>query len=142
MTSTYFKFYILFSLFTLVNITSLFSQDVIMTPKSFIFSWQKASGDKYEIPVKNNLEVEIEQQKINRVLMQILLKSSIKSKDFEFFNPSEFTLIQDEKNMIVKFVFTELDTSGETEKSDLLKAKKESLQQEIMDQKKRIEAER
>tara|TARA_B100000963_G_C22033128_1_gene412128 strand:+ start:177 stop:494 length:318 start_codon:yes stop_codon:yes gene_type:complete len=87
-----------------------------MTPKSFIFSWQKASGDKYEIPVKNNLEVEIEQQKINRVLMQILLKSSIKSKDFEFFNPSEFTLIQDEKNMIVKFVFTELDTSGETEK--------------------------
>ncbi len=48
--------------------------------------------------------------------MQILLKSSIKSKDFEFFNPSEFTLIQDEKNMIAKFVFTELDTSGETEK--------------------------
>ena len=116
MTSTYFKFYILFSFFSLVNITSLFSQDVIMTPKSFIFSWQKASGDKYEIPVKNNLEVEIEQQKINRVLMQILLKSSIKSKDFEFFNPSEFTLIQDEKNMIAKFVFTELDTSGETEK--------------------------
>ena len=116
MTSTYFKLYILFSLFTLVNITSLFSQDVIMTPKSFIFPWQKASGDKYEIPVKNNLEVEIEQQKINRVLMQILLKSSIKSKDFEFFNPSEFTLIQDQKNMIVKFVFTELDTSGETEK--------------------------
>ena len=116
MTSTYFKFYILFSFFTLVNITSLFSQDVIMTPKSFIFSWQKASGDKYEIPVKNNLEVEIEQQKINRVLMQILLKSSIKSKDFEFFNPSEFTLIQDEKKMIAKFVFTELDTIGETEK--------------------------
>ena len=94
----------------------MFSQDVVMTPKSFVFSWQKASGDKYEIPVKNNLEVEIEQQKINRVLMQILLKSSIKSKDFEFFNPFQFTLIQDEKNMIAKFVFTELDTSGETEK--------------------------
>ena len=73
MTSTYFKFYILFSLFTLINITSLFSQDVIMTPKSFIFSWQKASGDKYEIPVKNNLEVEIEQQKINRVLNRFLI---------------------------------------------------------------------
>ncbi len=116
MISSYFKFYLLFSFVTLINITSLFSQDLIMTPKSFVFSWQKVNGDKYEIPVKNNLEVKIEQQKINRVLMQILLKSSIKSKDFEFFNPIEFNLIQDEKNMIAIFVYTELNTSGETEK--------------------------
>ncbi len=80
MTSTYFKFYILFSLFTLVNITSLFSQDVIMTPKSFIFSWQKASGDKYEIPVKNNLEVEIEQQKN---------QSSFDADSFKIFNKEQ-----------------------------------------------------
>ena len=116
MIKSYFKFYLLFSFITLINITSLFSQDLIMTPKSFVFSWKKVNGDKYEIQVKNNLEVEIEQQKINRVLMQILLKSSIKSKDFEFFNPIEFNLIQDEKNMIAMFVYTELDTSGETEK--------------------------
>ena len=116
MICSYFKFYLLFSFLTLVKITSLFSQDVVMKPNSFVFSWQKANGDKYEIPVKNNLEVEIEQQKINRVLMQILLKSSIKSKDFEFFNPIEFILIKDEKNMIAKFIFTELDTNGEAEK--------------------------
>ena len=79
-----------------------------MTPEFFIFSWQKANGDEYKIPVKNNLDINIEQQKVNRVLMQILLKSLIRSKDFEFFNPIGFTLIPDEKNMVAQLIFNKV----------------------------------
>ena len=86
-----------------------------MTPEFFIFSWQKANGDEYKIPVKNNLDINIEQQKVNRVLMQILLKSLIRSKDFEFFNPIGFTLIPDEKNMVAQLIFNKLLANGETE---------------------------
>jgi hypothetical protein len=44
----------------------------MIAPESFVFSWQKANGDEYEIPVENNLEIKIEQQRVNRALMQIL----------------------------------------------------------------------
>ena len=47
--------------------------------------------------------------------MQILLKSSIKSKDFEFFNPFQFTLIPDEKNMVAQLIFNKVLANGETE---------------------------
>ena len=116
MINMYLKYCFLFLLGNVINSNFIFSQEVMMAPENFVFPWQKANGDEYEIPVENNLEIKIQQQRVNRALMQILLKSSIKSKDFEFFNPFQFTLIQDEKNMIAKFVFTELDTSGETEK--------------------------
>ena len=68
------------------------------------------------IPVKNNLDVKIEKQKISRVLMQILLKSIIKSRDFQAFNPLQITLIPDKKNNIVILDFTKLDNSGAKQK--------------------------
>ena len=47
--------------------------------------------------------------------MQILLKSLIRSKDFEFFNPIGFTLIPEEKNMVAQLIFNKLLANGETE---------------------------
>jgi len=87
-----------------------------MAPKNFIFSWQKTNGDQYEIPVDNNLDVQMEQQRVNRALMQILLKSVLKSRDFDSFDPFHITLLPDEKNQIAILEFTKLNTSGETKK--------------------------
>ena len=115
MIRSYSKFYLLFLLIAFFNFSPLFSQDTTMAPEFFIFSWQKANGDEYKIPVKNNLDINIEQQKVNRVLMQILLKSLIRSKDFEFFNPIGFTLIPEEKNMVAQLIFNKLLANGETE---------------------------
>jgi hypothetical protein len=84
-----------------------------MAPKNFIFSWQKANGDQYDIPVENNLDVQIEQQRVNRALMQILLKSVLKSRDFEGFDPLQVTLLPDEKNQIAIIEFSKLDNTGE-----------------------------
>ena len=39
------------------NFSPLFSQDTTMAPEFFIFSWQKANGDEYKIPVKNHLDI-------------------------------------------------------------------------------------
>jgi hypothetical protein len=97
MIARYLRFYclVVFSMF--LNTAFLFSQEEIVTDEDFIFSWQKANGDQYEILVKNNLDVQIKKQKISRVLMQILLKSIIKSRDFQAFNPLQITLIPDKK---------------------------------------------
>lgn len=111
-----FKFCFLLLLGMLLNSTTLFSQQVTMAPKNFIFSWQKANGDQYEIPVDNNLEVQMEQQRVNRALMQILLKSVLKSRDFDSFDPLHITLYPDEKNQVAILVFTKLNASGEPEK--------------------------
>ncbi|MDA8948884.1 hypothetical protein N9H57_07085 [Flavobacteriaceae bacterium] len=82
------------------------SQQVPYAPKRYVFTWQKANGDQYEIPVKNNLEVKIEQKRIDRALMQVLLKSVLKSRDFETFNPTQVTLFPDVDNMVAKLDFT------------------------------------
>ena len=95
MIARYFRFYYLIVFGMFLNTAFLFSQEEIVTDKDFNFSWQKANGDQYEIPVKNNLNIKIEKQKISRVLMQILLKSIIKSRDFQAFNPVQITLIPD-----------------------------------------------
>lgn len=110
------KFCALFVLGFLINTSLLYSQEVIMAPKNFIFSWQKANGDQYDIPVENNLDVQIEQQRVNRALMQILLKSIIKSRDFEGFDPLQVTLLPDEKYQIAIIEFSKLDNIGETQK--------------------------
>ncbi len=112
----YFKFYYLIILGIFLNTAFLFSQEQIITNEDFIFSWQKANGDQYEIPVKNNLDLKIEKQKISRALMQILLKSIIKSRDFQAFNPVQVTLIPDKKNNIAILDFTKLDNSGQKQK--------------------------
>ena len=116
MIARYFRFYYLIVFGMFLNTVFLFSQEEIVTNEDFIFSWQKANGDQYEIPVKNNLDLKIEKQKISRVLMQILLKSIIKSRDFQAFNPLQITLIPDKKNNIVILDFTKLDNSGEKQK--------------------------
>lgn len=116
MIARYFRFYYLVVFAMFLNTAFLFSQEEIVTNEDFIFSWQKANGDQYEIPVKNNLDEKIEKQKISRVLMQILLKSIIKSRDFQAFNPLQITLIPDKKNNIVILDFTKLDNSGEKQK--------------------------
>ena len=116
MIARYFRFYYLVVFCIFFNTAFLFSQEESVTDKNFNFSWQKANGDQYEIPVKNNLDVKIEKQKISRVLMQILLKSIIKSRDFQALNPLQITLIPDKKNNIVILDFTKLDNSGEIQK--------------------------
>ena len=116
MIARYFRFYYLVVFYVFLNTAFLFSQEESVTDKHFNFSWQKANGDQYEIPVKNNLDIKIEKQKISRVLMQILLKSVIKSRDFQAFNPVQITLIPDTKNNIAILDFTKLDNSGEKQK--------------------------
>ena len=116
MIARYFRFYYLVVFAMFLNTSFLFSQEEIVSDENFIFSWQKANGDQYEIPVKNNLDEKIEKQKISRVLMQILLKSIIKSRDFQAFNPVQITLIPDKKNNIVILDFTKLDNFGEKQK--------------------------
>ena len=116
MIARYFRFYYLVVFCIFLNTAFLFSQEESVTDKDFNFSWQKANGDQYEIPVKNNLDEKIEKQKISRVLMQILLKSIIKSRDFQAFNPVQITLIPDKKNNIAILDFTKLDNSGEKQK--------------------------
>ena len=89
------------------------SQQVPYAPKSYVFTWQKANGDQYEIPVKNNLEVKIEQKRIDRALMQVLLKSVLKIRDFETFNPTQVTLFHDVDNMVAKLDFTIIGNAAE-----------------------------
>ena len=107
------KYCFLFLLGIIINSNFIFSQEVMMAPKNFVFSWQKANGDEYEIPVENNLEIKIEQQRVNRALMQILLKSILKSRDFEAFEPLDFVLYSDGNDQIAKMEFTILGSSGE-----------------------------
>ena len=57
MIARYFRFYYLIVFGMFLNTVFLFSQEEIVTNEDFIFSWQKANGDQYEIPVKNNLDV-------------------------------------------------------------------------------------
>ena len=97
----------------LLNTAILAAQEVKMAPKEFIFTWQKANGDQYEIPVTNNLKVAIAQQRVNRALMQILLKSVLKSRDFESFTPLYFTLRPDTQNQVAEFEFSLLGGEGE-----------------------------
>ena len=115
MINMYLKYCFLFLLGIILNSNFLFSQEVMMAPENFIFSWQKTNGDKYEIPVENNLEIKIEQQKVNRAMMQILLKSILKSRDFEAFDPLHFVLYSDGNDQIVKLEFTILGSSVEAQ---------------------------
>ena len=116
MIKRYRKYSLLFILCFIAGTKSLMSQKDAMAPKDFTFHWQKANGDQYEIPVENKLKIQIEQQKINRALMQILLKSLLKSKTFESFNPHNISLFPDEKNQVAKLDFTILDPSNKEQK--------------------------
>lgn len=112
----YLKYYLIIFLGIVFPFNSLASQETKVATKNFFISWQKANGDQYEIPVENNLKVKILKQRVNRALMQILLKSSVRSKDFETFDPSKITLLTDVDYQVAKVDFTILDKSDEEEK--------------------------
>lgn len=115
MTLMYRKYSVIIFFGLVLNMTIFAAQEVKMAPKEFIFSWQKANGDQYEIPVTNNLKVAIAQQRVNRALMQILLKSVLKSRDFESFTPLYFTLRPDSQDLIAEFEFSLLGDNGEAQ---------------------------
>lgn len=115
-TNMYLKYYLIIFLGIVFPFNSLASQETKVATKNFFISWQKANGDQYEIPVENNLKVKILKQRVNRALMQILLKSSVRSKDFETFDPSKITLLTDVDYQVAKVDFTILDKSDEEEK--------------------------
>jgi len=95
----------------MISLNFAFEQEVQLAPKNYLFSWQKANGDTYEIPVENNLKSTIELKRLDRALMQILLKSLLKSRDFESFTPEQVTLFSDVDNEVAKIVFTILDAA-------------------------------
>ncbi len=114
--NTFLKYSLIFFLGIVFPFNSLSSQETKVATKNFFISWQKANGDQYEIPVENNLKVKILKQRVNRALMQILLKTSVKSKDFETFDPSKITLLTDFDYQVAKVDFTILDNSNGEEK--------------------------
>ena len=115
-TNMYLKYSLIIFLGIVFPFNSLASQETKVASKNFYISWQKANGDQYEIPVENNLKVKILKQRVNRALMQILLKSSAKSKDFETFDPYKISLLTDVDYHVAKVDFTILDNSnGEEE---------------------------
>ena len=115
-TNKYLKYSLTIFLGIVFPFNSLASQETKVATKNFYISWQKANGDQYEIPVENNLKVKILKQRVNRALMQILLKSSAKSKDFETFDPYKISLLTDVDYHVAKVDFTILDNSnGEEE---------------------------
>jgi len=115
-TNMYLKYSLIIFLGIVFPFNSLASQETKVATKNFYISWQKANGDQYEIPVENNLKVKILKQRVNRALMQILLKSSAKSKDFETFDPYKISLLTDVDYHVAKVDFTILDNSnGEEE---------------------------
>jgi hypothetical protein len=95
----------------MISLNFAFELEVQLAPKNYLFSWQKANGDTYEIPVENNLKSTIELKRLDRALMQILLKSLLKSRDFESFTPEQVTLFSDVNNEVAKIVFTILDAA-------------------------------
>jgi hypothetical protein len=115
MTIMYRKYSVIIFFGLVLKMTILAAQEVKVAPKEFIFSWQKANGDQYEIPVTNNLKVVIAQQRVNRALMQILLKSVLKSRDFESFTPLYFTLRPDTQDQVAEFEFSLLGGEGESQ---------------------------
>ena len=86
-TNMYLKYYLIIFLGIVLPFNSLASQETKVATKNFYISWQKANGDQYEIPVENNLKVKILKKRVNRALMQILLKSSAKVKTLKLLIP-------------------------------------------------------
>ena len=104
-------------IFFMVSLSFLSAQETQkMAPTNYSFEWMKANGDEYEILVENNLENEMIQKLLERVYMQILLKSLMSSRNFETFNPEKFTLYSDGKSNISKLDFSFLDDQNEEQK--------------------------
>jgi hypothetical protein len=96
-------------------LNSSFAQEneALIVPKTYIFSWQKANGDTFELPVENNLKTAMLVKRLDRALMQIMLKSLLNSRDFETFTPEKVSLFSDTDYEVAKIDFTIL--GGEEE---------------------------
>ena len=98
-------------IFYLFNLISLLGQT--LSPKEYNFQWQKANGDSFEIELKNNLSKQVEQKRMDRVCMQILLKAMLKSNSFETFIPEKIVLYEDSVNNVAELSFTFIDRQNE-----------------------------
>ena len=92
-------------------ITLSWSQE--MATREYQFNWQKANGDQYDIGVKNNLTQPVEQKRLDRACMQILLKAMLKSRDFESFVPEQFILNEDIEYNVAQLDFSYIDRNNE-----------------------------
>ncbi len=104
------RYCLIFYLFSLI---SLLGQT--LSSKEYNFQWQKANGDSFEIEIKNNLSKQVEQKRLDRACMQILLKAMLKSKSFETFIPEKIVLYEDSVNNVAELSFTFIDRQNEVQ---------------------------
>ena len=104
------RYCLIFYLFSLI---SLLGQT--LSSKEYNFQWQKANGDSFEIEIKNNLSKQVEQKRLDRACMQILLKAMLKSKSFETFIPDKIFLCEDSVNNVAELSFTFIDRQNEVQ---------------------------
>ena len=102
------RYCLIFYLFSLI---SLLGQT--LSSKEYNFQWQKANGDSFEIEIKNNLSKQVEQKRLDRACMQILLKAMLKSNSFETFIPEKIVLYEDSVNNVAELSFTFIDRQNE-----------------------------
>ena len=104
------RYCLIFYLFSLI---SLLGQT--LSSKEYNFQWQKANGDSFEIEIKNNLSKQVEQKRLDRACMQILLKAMLKSNSFETFIPEKIVLYEDSVNNVAELSFTFIDRQDEVQ---------------------------
>ncbi len=104
------RYCLIFYLFSLI---SLLGQT--LSSKEYNFQWQKANGDSFEIEIKNNLSKQVEQKRLDRACMQILLKAMLKSNSFETFIPEKIVLYEDSVNNVAELSFTFIDRQNEVQ---------------------------
>lgn len=85
--------------------------------KTFIYEWLKANGDTYSILIENELETPLEFQIIEKTCLQILLRTMLKSKNFEDFTPVKIKLNTDEKMNLARLYYATLNRDGAKEEA-------------------------
>ncbi|MDG1912407.1 MAG: hypothetical protein P8I42_06235 [Flavobacteriaceae bacterium] len=87
--------------------STLFGQhEVQRAPEKHEFEWHKANGDLFGISVENRISPALRQKVLDRVCMQILLKSMLHSKTFEDFTSLTFVFHKDLNYNVAILSFT------------------------------------
>ena len=87
--------------------STLFGQhEVQRAPEKYEFEWHKANGDLFGISVENRISPALRQKVLDRVCMQILLKSMLHSKTFEGFTSLTFVFHKDLNYNVAILSFT------------------------------------
>ena len=93
--------------------TSVTAQNEVQkAPEKYEFEWHKANGDLFGISVENRISPSFRQKVLDRVCMQILLKSMLHSKTFEDFTPLKFVFHSDLNYHVAFLSYTVLDHEG------------------------------